>query len=201
MEAETVTTETAPPGAFPAIRYLHRAVECAAILLFLAIVLVAVKPQIMREALPHDNTAEKLCAGICDAVRKAACTIADKVTCLDGVRLFTDVSGGCAAEHIDALVFIVVHMMLGRVAARRDFDDVKAKACEARHIAQRLVDPFGIVIEKMRLGCAFHRRDFFAGDDVFVSIAHGIRNSVIAGKSTRMTTRMRSEETNHITAR
>lgn len=45
--AET-TTETAPPGAFPAIRYLHRAVECAAILLFLAIVLVAVAQIVNR---------------------------------------------------------------------------------------------------------------------------------------------------------
>lgn len=48
MEAETVTTETAPPGAFPAIRYLHRAVECAAILLLLAIVLVAVAQIVNR---------------------------------------------------------------------------------------------------------------------------------------------------------
>ncbi|MBA4489804.1 TRAP transporter small permease [Paracoccus sp. S1E-3] len=48
MEAETVMTETAPPGGFTVTHYLHRAVEGAAILLFLAIVLVAVAQIVNR---------------------------------------------------------------------------------------------------------------------------------------------------------
>lgn len=47
MEAETIISAT-PPGGFAATRYLHRAVEAAAIALFLAIVLVAVAQIVNR---------------------------------------------------------------------------------------------------------------------------------------------------------
>lgn len=121
---------------------------------------------IVRQSFPHNDAAERLVSGIPDGVRKAALAIANEVSWADRNGFLAEVCRGLACQHEDTFVFMEMAMVFGRLVARRDLDKVKPETCEARKIAQRLVDPFGLWIQEMGFLRPLPQRDLGARNNL-----------------------------------
>lgn len=63
-------------------------------------------------------------------------------------------------EHVDGLIFMMVHVVFSCLVAWLNFDDVKAQTGQPCQISKRFIGPDGIRVQEMRLLQSIHLFDF-----------------------------------------
>ena len=90
---------------------------------------------IVRQTLADHDAAQDLVTRIPDRMCKPALAVANEVPGPNRVLVFSDDCSRVPGEHKDAFVLVIVTMVLGRLVAWLDLDQVETESGQARYVA------------------------------------------------------------------
>jgi hypothetical protein len=114
---------------------------------------------VVAEALADNEANQRLCAFRFHAVRNAIEGAGYEISGADGMVFCTDGGSAMTRENINALLLGAVCVQLCGSMSGLYGDEVNADVLEASSIPKGLVDPNGIIVEKMDFLLARHFSD------------------------------------------